>query len=218
MLDKRIAFAALALGIVGLFTAGGLVVGSILGLVLAVVALIQARREPSRFGGRDVAWAALAANLFALASVAPMALLAVTVHHSYRLSADDTLPTPVGLADDEPLELPPPPPPPLPAPATTKDELEPVRIGGAIREPHKVKNVAPVYPDIARLARVQGTVVLEAVIDPRGNVTSVRVLRGAPLLDAAAMEAVRQWRYTPTLLEGRPVPVIMTITVNFRLS
>jgi periplasmic protein TonB len=78
--------------------------------------------------------------------------------------------------------------------------------------------VNPVYPEIAKQARVQGTVVLEAVIGPRGNVTSLTVLRPIPLLDQSAIDAVRQWVYAPTLLNGVPVPVIMTVTVNYKLS
>ncbi len=93
-----------------------------------------------------------------------------------------------------------------------------VRVGGQIREPKKLKDVKPVYPDIAKQARVQGIVILECTISPQGKVTDVKVLRGIPLLDQAAQDAVKQWVYTPTLLNGVPVPVIMTVTVNFRLS
>jgi protein TonB len=93
-----------------------------------------------------------------------------------------------------------------------------VRVGGQIKEPKKLKDVKPVYPDIAKQARVQGVVILECTISPQGKVTDVKVLRGIPLLDAAAIDAVKQWVYTPTLLNGVPVPVIMTVTVNFRLS
>jgi protein TonB len=93
-----------------------------------------------------------------------------------------------------------------------------VRVGGQIKEPKKLKNINPEYPDIAKQARVQGVVILECTISPQGKVTDVKVLRGIPLLDSAAVEAVKQWVYTPTLLNGVPVPVIMTVTVNFRLS
>jgi len=93
-----------------------------------------------------------------------------------------------------------------------------VRVGGQIKEPKKLKNVNPAYPDIAKQARVQGIVILEATISPQGKVSDVKVLRGNPLLDPAAIEAVRQWVYTPTLLNGVPVPVIMTVTVNFTLQ
>ena len=92
-----------------------------------------------------------------------------------------------------------------------------MRVGGNIQAPKKVKDVNPVYPPIAQSARVQGVVILEATIGPNGNVQDVRVLRSIPLLDAAAIEAVKQWSYTPTLLNGVPVPVIMTVTVNFTL-
>jgi protein TonB len=94
----------------------------------------------------------------------------------------------------------------------------PVRVGGQIKAPTKVRNVAPSYPDLARQSRIQGMVILEAVISPSGSVEDVRVLRGIPLLDDAAADAVRQWRYTPTLLNGVPVAVVMTATVNFRLG
>ena len=89
---------------------------------------------------------------------------------------------------------------------------------GKIKEPKKLKTVNPAYPDIAKQARVQGVVILECTISPQGKVTDVKILRGIPLLDAAAVEAVKQWVYSPTLLNGVPVPVIMTVTVNFRLS
>jgi protein TonB len=96
--------------------------------------------------------------------------------------------------------------------------VQAVRVGGQIKEPKKLKNVSPVYPDIAKQARVQGVVILECTISPQGKVTDVKVLRGIPLLDQAAIDAVKQWVYTPTLLNGVPVPVIMTVTVNFKLS
>jgi protein TonB len=96
--------------------------------------------------------------------------------------------------------------------------MQAVRVGGQIKEPKKLKNVPPAYPDIARQARVQGVVILECTISPQGRVTEVKVLRGIPLLDQAAIDAVKQWVYTPTLLNGVPVPVIMTVTVNFRLN
>jgi periplasmic protein TonB len=103
-------------------------------------------------------------------------------------------------------------------PAEAPQQVAPVRVGGQIKEPKKLKNVAPVYPPIARQARVQGQVVLECTISPQGRVTNVKVVKGIPLLDTSAIEAVRQWVYTPTLLNGVPVPVIMTVTVNFTIS
>jgi protein TonB len=95
---------------------------------------------------------------------------------------------------------------------------QPVRMGSGIRSPVKTVDAAPAYPAIARSAHVQGVVILEAVLDAGGRVSDVRVLRSIPLLDQAAIDAVRQWRYTPTLLNGRAVPVIITVTVNFTLQ
>ena len=91
-------------------------------------------------------------------------------------------------------------------------------MGGNIQAPKKVTDVNPVYPPIAQSARVQGVVIIEAIIGPDGRVTEAKVLRSIPLLDAAALDAVKQWVYTPTLLNGVPVPVIMTVTVNFTLQ
>src|SRR5258708_17725213 len=96
--------------------------------------------------------------------------------------------------------------------------VQAVRVGGQIKEPKKLKNVPPVYPDIAKQARVQGVVILECTISPQGQVTDVKVLRGIPLLDASSIEAAKKSVHTPTLLNGVPVPVIMTVTVNFRLN
>jgi protein TonB len=96
--------------------------------------------------------------------------------------------------------------------------VQAVRVGGQIKEPKKLKDIKPTYPDIAKQARVQGIVILECTISPQGKVTDVKILRGIPLLDQAAVDAVKQWVYTPTLLNGVPVPVIMTVTVNFRLN
>lgn len=107
------------------------------------------------------------------------------------------------------------PPPPPPPPAAPK---EPLRVGGLIRAPEKIRDVAPRYPAIAQSAGVEGLVILEAVIGENGSVQNVRVLRGKPLLDEAAADAVRQWRFTPTLLNGQPVPIVMTVTVSFTLN
>ena len=93
-----------------------------------------------------------------------------------------------------------------------------VRVGGQIKEPVKVRHVNPVYPKVAREASVEGVVIIEAVIDATGHVAEARILRGVPILDRAALEAVRQWEYTPTLLDGVPTPVRMTITVTFRVE
>jgi protein TonB len=84
--------------------------------------------------------------------------------------------------------------------------------------PVRIKDVRPIYPELAQQARISGTVIIEAVIGPDGKVTDARVLRSIPLLDRAALEAVSQWRYTPTLLSGVPVAVVMTVTVTFTLQ
>jgi protein TonB len=107
-----------------------------------------------------------------------------------------------GIVPDVPL--PPPPPKPLP-------------VGGRIKEPTKIRHVPPVYPVMAQQARVEGIVIIEATIGTDGRVKEARVLRSKPLLDQAALDAVRQWQFTPTTLNGVPVPVIMTVTVNFTL-
>jgi protein TonB len=92
-----------------------------------------------------------------------------------------------------------------------------VRVGGNIRAPVRTHVVDPVYPPTARAASVQGVVILEIVVGEDGAVADARVLRSIPLLDQAALDAARQWRYEPTLLNGVPTRVIMTATVNFTL-
>jgi protein TonB len=109
------------------------------------------------------------------------------------------------------------------APATSRPRLSgvpvdygsAVRIGGDIPAPRKLRNVSPTYPDDALSAGVEGIVILEAVIDEQGNVASTSVIRSIPMLDDAAVEAVSQWQYEPTILGGQPRSVVMNITVNF---
>ncbi|HET9362310.1 MAG TPA: TonB family protein [Vicinamibacterales bacterium] len=117
---------------------------------------------------------------------------------------------------------PPPPPPPLPPSqnltASPEWAVGAIRVGGAIKPPAKMKHVNPVYPPIAMSSRVQGVVILEVVIGADGRVAQARVLRSIPLLDQAAIDAVMQWEFTPTLLNGQPVPIIMTTTVQFTLT
>jgi TonB family protein len=91
----------------------------------------------------------------------------------------------------------------------------PVRVGGTIREPRKIKDVPPVMPEAARRAGVIGIVIVEATIDAQGRVSNARILRSIPLLDQAALEAVRQWEYEPVLVNGVPQRVVMTVTVPF---
>ena len=94
----------------------------------------------------------------------------------------------------------------------------PVRVADLPVTPRKIGDMRPAYPEIARAARIEGTVILEAVLDTAGRVTQLRVIQSAPMFDQAALEAVRQWRYTPSLYGGRPVSVLMTITVRFTLQ
>jgi protein TonB len=110
-----------------------------------------------------------------------------------------------GVVGGLPIEAPPPP-------------AKVVRIGGQIAQPKLIRQVKPVYPDLAVQSRVSALVILEAEVDTRGQVKSVKVLRGHPLFDEAAIDAVKQWRYQPLLLNGEPTGFILTVTVNFNLQ
>jgi protein TonB len=106
---------------------------------------------------------------------------------------------------------------PAPAPPPPPVDKPPVRLHSGIQAPRKIVDVAPVYPPLARETHVQGVVILEVVIDDDGDVASARVLRSVTLLDQAAVEAVRRWRFSPARLNGEAIPVVMTVTVNFTL-
>ena len=106
----------------------------------------------------------------------------------------------------------------IPAPPPPPPPQAPIRVGGEISEPRKIRDVKPVYPQIAQTAKISGLVIIEAIIGKDGRVRDAKVLRSVQLLDQAALDAVRQWEYTPTLLNGVPVEVIMTVTVNFTLN
>lgn len=105
------------------------------------------------------------------------------------------------------------PPPPPPEPARPK----PIRIGGNFQPPALIHYVEPIYSDIAVWAKSSGLVILEATVNERGEVTDVKVLRSIKLLDQAAVDAVKQWRYRPVLLNGTPHPFILTVTVSFSI-
>jgi periplasmic protein TonB len=107
---------------------------------------------------------------------------------------------------------------PLPAAPRRPVSHAPLRVGGNVQAPRLVRNVQPTYPALARETRVQGTVVLDCVIDEHGNVTELKLVSGHPLLVGAAMEAVRQWKYQPTLLNGQAVAVEMHVNVHFSLG
>ncbi len=98
-------------------------------------------------------------------------------------------------------------------------ETAPIHLSFGMTKPEVIHQVQPRYSEQARRAGVQGMVVLEAIIDEQGQVTNVRLLRGLPMqLDVAAMQAVQQWRFKPALLNGRPVKVYYTLTVNFTIQ
>jgi len=109
-------------------------------------------------------------------------------------------------------------PPPPPAPASLPEPKPAIRLHSGIKPPQRLVNVAPVYPVTALAVRKEGVVIIDATIDERGNVIEAKVLRPVPLLDEAALAAVRQWKFSPTLLNGVAVPIVMTVTVNFKLT
>jgi protein TonB len=130
----------------------------------------------------------------------------------------------LGATESTPGIPPPPPPPPPPGSEAQVDQSAgwtadgALRVGGGIKPPKKIRDVRPAYPPVARDAGVQGVVIIEARIGPDGHVTDARVLKSIPLLDEAALDAVKQWEFTPTLVNGEPTAVVMTTTVNFTLQ
>jgi periplasmic protein TonB len=121
-----------------------------------------------------------------------------------------------GIIGSVPSAAPPPPPP----PPVVKKEVTPqrIKVGGNVQQAMLISQPRPMYPPLAKQARIQGVVELNAVIGKDGTVGSLSVVKGHPLLVQAAIDAVKQWRYKPTLLNGEPVEVQTTIDVNFTLS
>ena len=115
---------------------------------------------------------------------------------------------------------PPPPPPPPPKAAEAPKPVVPqrIRVGGNVQNAKLTRKVMPVYPPLAKQARITGTVRLNAIISKDGRIQDLQVASGHPLLIPAALEAVRQWIYEPTLLNGEPVEVVTQIDVNFTLT
>lgn len=106
----------------------------------------------------------------------------------------------------------------LAAPPVVAPPAGPIHITAAVKKPEVLRRVAPLYPEVARRARVQGVVMLEAIINERGDVTAVRVIRGLPMgLEQAAVQAVSQWKFQPATLDGRPVAVYFNLTVQFEV-
>ena len=105
-----------------------------------------------------------------------------------------------------------------PAPPPPEKPLEPIRVGGKVTPPQPIYAPQPIYPVLARQARVQGLVVLDATFDAQGSVTNLSVISGPQLLYGAALQAVKTWRYQPVYLNGVPVPFEMEVTVHFHLE
>ncbi|HTS24339.1 MAG TPA: TonB family protein [Bryobacteraceae bacterium] len=123
-----------------------------------------------------------------------------------------------GIIGSTPTAAPPPPPPP-----PKKEDAKPttpqrIKIGGAVQQAKLVRQPHPVYPPLAKQARISGVVKLSAIISRDGTIQKLEVISGHPLLVPAALEAVKQWVYQPTLLNGEPVEVVTQIDVNFTLS
>jgi protein TonB len=170
------------------------------------------RREPVKpKAAPDVVPAAAPAPVEAPATITPEVLPAVPVQEFGGVEGGVPGGIAGGVVGGVPMMPPPPAPPPPPKPA------EPVRVGGEIEAPTLVHRVNPEYPTIAVSGKIEGIVILEATVDERGAVEDVRVLRSHPLLDRAALDAVRQWRYKPLQLNGRATPFILTVTVSFNL-
>ena len=117
----------------------------------------------------------------------------------------------IGGISDAPLPPPPPPPPPPARPS-------PVRVGGQIEAPAVLVRIEPEYPQIAARAQIHGLVILEAIVGEDGAVRDVKVLRSVKFLDEAAIDAVKQWRYAPLLLNGHAMPFVLTVSLVFRVD
>ena len=119
-----------------------------------------------------------------------------------------------GIIGGIPNAAPPPPPPKVEA----KPTVQRIRVGGNVQAANLIRKVTPQYPPLAKQARVQGTVRFQAIIGKDGTIQNLQLITGHPLLVPAATEAVKQWLYKPTLLNGEPVEVVTQIDVNFTLS
>ncbi len=123
-----------------------------------------------------------------------------------------------GIIGSVPSAAPPPPPPPKKEEPKVQ-QVQRIKIGGQVQQANLIKQVKPIYPQLAKQARISGVVHLSAIISKDGTIQELKALPGAhPLLVPAAIEAVRQWVYKPTLLNGEPVEVVTTIDVNFTLN
>jgi protein TonB len=106
----------------------------------------------------------------------------------------------------------------VPAAPMSEGPRKPVRVGGEVKPPRLLSGPAPVYPFLAMQSRIQGMVVIEAIIDEHGNVIEVRAISGHPLLIPPAMKAVSQRKYEPTILDGEATPVNLRVEINFHAN
>ncbi|HLK64864.1 MAG TPA: TonB family protein [Bryobacteraceae bacterium] len=123
-----------------------------------------------------------------------------------------------GIIGSVPSAAPPPPPPPPQKKEEKAATPQRIKIGGAVQQAKLVRQPHPVYPPLAKQARISGVVKLSAIISRDGTIQKLEVISGHPLLVPAALEAVKQWVYQPTLLNGEPVEVVTQIDVNFTLN
>jgi protein TonB len=136
------------------------------------------------------------------------------VSYSPRVNGGNEL----AIVISTPDALAPPPPPPPPPPSQLQAPAGAIRIGANVAAANILTKVTPVYPALAKAARVQGVVKFEVVIGKEGTIQNLRLIDGPPLLVEAALEAVEQWVYRPTLLNGAPVEVLTLIDINFTLA
>jgi protein TonB len=122
-----------------------------------------------------------------------------------------------GIIGGVPSAAPPPPPPPVKV-EEKKPTISRIRVGGNVQAAMAIRAPKPSYPPLAKQARIQGVVRLNAIIGKDGTIQDLKAASGHPLLVPAALEAVKQWLYKPTLLNGEPVEVVTVIDVNFTLS
>ncbi len=105
------------------------------------------------------------------------------------------------------------------APPAPPEPEGPIEVGGEVEKPERIHSPQPRYTEIARKARIQGTVIVQAIIDRQGDVTHVKVIKGLPMgLSEEAVKAVRQWKFQPATLRGKPVDVYYNLTVRFQLN
>ena len=123
-----------------------------------------------------------------------------------------------GIIGSVPVAAPPPPPPPKIEEKPKPKPVQRIRVGGNVQAARLVNQPRPVYPPLARQARIQGTVRFNAIIGRDGKIENLTLVSGHPLLVPSATEAVKQWVYKPTMLNGEPVEVVTQIDVNFTLS